>query len=88
VEPIQVCIDRNLISISQINLERAQCFLHDNTAKKQKTTKKEKQNSQFFIPIFQMIQFSYINYIKESVISVPHHIISGQGSVLRKSMVA
>ena len=29
-----------------------------------------------------MIQFPYINYIKESTISVPHHIISGQGSAL------
>jgi hypothetical protein len=29
----------------------------------------------FFIPVFQMIQFSYFNYIEESVIFVPNHII-------------
>jgi hypothetical protein len=34
----------------------------------------------FFIPIFQMIQFSYINYIKESIIFVPHQHNMGQGS--------
>jgi len=27
-----------------------------------------------------MIQFPDINYIKESIISVPHHVIKGQGS--------
>jgi hypothetical protein len=34
-----------------------------------------------------MIQFPYINYIEESIISVPHHVISGQGNVHHWSLV-